>query len=127
MLVATGGLIGYFSGHAHTFGVDLMAVFDVLGTLFVSALRMLVVLLVISSVISGVASLGSARDLGRRYKHFVYAPGLVAAYGDNVARYARGHRRRSLGRGKPIRSDHCHSAGHVLRAPGCGEGATEEL
>lgn len=81
MLVATGGLIGYFSGHAHTFGVDRMAVFDVLGTLFVGALRMLVAPLVISSAISGVASLSSARDLGRRYKHFVYAPGLVAGYG----------------------------------------------
>lgn len=47
------------------FGYDLVAVFDLLGKLFMNAMKMLVVPLVMSSVICGVASLGQGHDLGR--------------------------------------------------------------
>jgi Na+/H+-dicarboxylate symporter len=64
--IAVGALAGYLVGPgASIFGVPLIPVFDFLGTLFVNALKMLVVPLIMSSVISGVAGIGSARDLGR--------------------------------------------------------------
>jgi proton glutamate symport protein len=64
--IAVGALAGYLAGpDASLFGVPLISVFDFLGTLFVNALKMLVVPLIVSSVISGVAGIGSARDLGR--------------------------------------------------------------
>ena len=47
------------------FGYDLVAVFDLMGKLFMNAMKMLVVPLVVSSVICGVASLGQSNDLGR--------------------------------------------------------------
>src|ERR1700752_1152786 len=64
--IGVGALAGILVGpDASVLGVKLMSVFDFLGTLFVNALKMLVVPLIVSSVISGVASVGSARDLGR--------------------------------------------------------------
>ena len=54
--VGSDGLLG---------GVDFLAVFELLGRLFMNAMKMLVVPLVVSSVICGVASLGQSRDLGR--------------------------------------------------------------
>jgi proton glutamate symport protein len=64
--IGVGGLTGYLVGpDAKLFGVTLVAVFDFLGTLFVNALKMLVVPLITASVISGIAGLGSPRDLGR--------------------------------------------------------------
>ncbi len=47
------------------FGYDLVAVFDLIGKLFMNAMKLLVVPLVVSSVICGVASLGQGQDLGR--------------------------------------------------------------
>jgi len=46
-------------------GVDVASFFDLLGKLFMNALKMVVVPLIVASVISGVASLGSSQDLGR--------------------------------------------------------------
>ncbi|HKE44067.1 MAG TPA: dicarboxylate/amino acid:cation symporter [Steroidobacteraceae bacterium] len=64
--IAVGALVGYLVGpDAAIFSVPVVSVFDFLGTLFVNALKMLVVPLIVSSVISGVAGIGSARDLGR--------------------------------------------------------------
>ncbi len=64
--IAIGALCGYLTGpDASIFGISLISIFDFLGTLFVNALKMLVVPLIMSSVISGVAGIGSARDLGR--------------------------------------------------------------
>lgn len=64
--IAAGGVLGYLIGpDARLFGMQWVDAFDVLGMLFVSALKMLVVPLVMSSVVSGIASLRSAQDLGR--------------------------------------------------------------
>jgi Na+/H+-dicarboxylate symporter len=64
--IVVGGLTGHFAGlESAIFGVTLVSIFDFLGTLFVNALKMLVVPLIASSVISGVASVGSPGDLGR--------------------------------------------------------------
>jgi Na+/H+-dicarboxylate symporter len=64
--IGVGALTGYLTGpDATLFGVSVVAFFDFLGTLFVNALKMLVVPLIVASVISGVASIGSPRDLGR--------------------------------------------------------------
>lgn len=43
----------------------LVPVFDLVGTLFINLLKMIIVPLILASVISGVASLGSGPDLGR--------------------------------------------------------------
>src|SRR5688572_3855560 len=64
--IGLGALVGYLVGPSATiFGVTVISLFDFLGTLFVNALKMLVVPLITASVISGVASLGGGRDLGR--------------------------------------------------------------
>ena len=64
--IVVGALVGYLTGVDRTvFGVTYISVFDFIGTLFVNALKMLVVPLITASVISGVAGLGSGRDLGR--------------------------------------------------------------
>ncbi|MDY6983718.1 MAG: dicarboxylate/amino acid:cation symporter [Pseudomonadota bacterium] len=58
-------LAGTLSGtDAGLFGVTFYQVYDFLGTLFLNALRMIIVPLVVSSIIVGVASLGGD-DLGR--------------------------------------------------------------
>jgi Na+/H+-dicarboxylate symporter len=46
-------------------GVQLLPLFDTLGTMFINLLKMLIVPLILASVITGVASLGSGPDLGR--------------------------------------------------------------
>src|SRR5689334_22653998 len=57
-----GGLLGPSGRIA---GVDLLPLFDFLGTIFLNMLKMVVVPLISASIINGVASLGSGRDLGR--------------------------------------------------------------
>ncbi|EGV19024.1 dicarboxylate/amino acid:cation symporter [Thiocapsa marina] len=47
------------------FGVTLYAIFDFLGTLFLNALKMLIVPLIVSSIIVGVAGIGDSSNLGR--------------------------------------------------------------
>lgn len=59
-----GGFLGYLSRQLgfEEFVTDKIAV---LGTIFLRALRMIIVPLIISSIISGVTSIGSAQNLGR--------------------------------------------------------------
>lgn len=47
------------------FGLSLVAVFDFIGQLFLNALKMLIVPLIVSSIIIGVAGIGATEDLGR--------------------------------------------------------------
>jgi len=46
-------------------GYNLLPFFDVVGTLFINLLKMLIVPLIMASVITGVAALGTGPDLGR--------------------------------------------------------------
>src|SRR5689334_359420 len=64
--MAAGAIIGWLLGPSgRVAGLDLLPVFDFLGTLFINMLKMVVVPLISASIITGVASLGSGRDLGR--------------------------------------------------------------
>src|SRR5215510_11545338 len=45
--------------------VHLLPLFDTVGTMFINLLKMLIVPLILASVITGVASLGTGPDLGR--------------------------------------------------------------
>jgi Na+/H+-dicarboxylate symporter len=47
------------------FGVTFYAVLDFVGTLFLNALKMLIVPLIMASIISGIAGIGSSSALGR--------------------------------------------------------------
>jgi proton glutamate symport protein len=47
------------------FGVTFYAIFDFIGQLFLNALKMLIVPLIVSSIIVGVASIGDSDNLGR--------------------------------------------------------------
>jgi proton glutamate symport protein len=61
-----GALIGWLLGPSgRVVGIDLLPLFDFLGTIFLNMLKMVVVPLISASIITGVASLGSGRDLGR--------------------------------------------------------------
>src|SRR6185295_11390082 len=64
--MALGGLTGYLVGPDAMIGSYKWAtVFDTVGTMFVNLLKMLIVPLILSSVITGVAALGTGSDLGR--------------------------------------------------------------
>lgn len=64
--ILLGALLGWLLGpDAHLGNFELLHLFDFLGTLFINLLKMLIVPLVMASIITGVASLGSGRDLGR--------------------------------------------------------------
>lgn len=57
---------GHFASFYPQFlGIQWHAVFDFIGTLFMNALMMVIVPLVTSSIICGVASMGGAHDMGR--------------------------------------------------------------
>jgi Na+/H+-dicarboxylate symporter len=61
-----GGLTGYLVGPDAMIGTYKWAtVFDTVGTMFINLLKMLIVPLILSSVITGVAALGTGSDLGR--------------------------------------------------------------
>jgi len=61
-----GALTGYLLGPDASIGsFKLLTLFDLVGTLFINLLKMLIVPLILSSVITGVAGLGSGPDLGR--------------------------------------------------------------
>jgi proton glutamate symport protein len=61
-----GAILGLLADEAgRLLGFPLVAVGAFLGTAFLNLLKMLVVPLVVSSIICGVASMGNARDLGR--------------------------------------------------------------
>ena len=64
--MAAGAVVGWLLGPAGRIGsLDLLPLFEFLGTLFINMLKMVVVPLIAASIITGVASLGSGRDLGR--------------------------------------------------------------
>ncbi|HHJ14310.1 MAG TPA: dicarboxylate/amino acid:cation symporter [Gammaproteobacteria bacterium] len=59
-------LAGRLSGvDGSVLGVTLYAVYDFLGTLFMNALKMIIVPLIMSSIITGVAGIGRTEGLGR--------------------------------------------------------------
>ena len=61
-----GAIAGWLLGADAAIGsVKLLPIFDLVGTLFINLLKMLIVPLILSSVITGVAGLGSGPDLGR--------------------------------------------------------------
>jgi Na+/H+-dicarboxylate symporters len=64
--MALGALVGWLTGPDARIGsVDVVRLFDFAGTLFINLLKMLIVPLIASSIITSVAALGSGRDLGR--------------------------------------------------------------
>jgi len=61
-----GGLAGWVGGaESQLFGIRLISVYDFVGTLFLNGLKMLIVPLIASSIIVGVAGIGSSANLGR--------------------------------------------------------------
>src|SRR5882672_10358262 len=61
-----GGFIGWWLGpDAAIGGFKLVPVYELVGGLFINLLKMLIVPLILSSVITGVAGLGTGPDLGR--------------------------------------------------------------
>jgi len=64
--MAAGALLGWLIGPDARIGdFDPVRFFDFLGTLFINLLKMLIVPLIASSIVTSVAALGSGRDLGR--------------------------------------------------------------
>lgn len=64
--MAAGAVIGWLVGPAGTVGgIEVLGLFEFLGTLFINLLKMVVVPLIAASIITGVASIGTGRDLGR--------------------------------------------------------------
>ncbi len=64
--MATGLVLGLLTGpDGHLLGLPLVAIGGFLGTAFLDLLKMVVVPLVMSSVVTGVSGVGNARDLGR--------------------------------------------------------------
>ncbi len=64
--IVAGIVAGWLSGaHGEIFGVSWYSVYDFVGTLFINALRMLIVPLIVSSIIVGVAGIGGGGSLGR--------------------------------------------------------------
>jgi len=64
--LALAAIAGTLTGtDATLFGVRYYAVFDFIGTLFLNALKMLIVPLVVSSIIVGIAGIGSGGAFGR--------------------------------------------------------------
>ncbi len=62
LAVIAGSLTGTDS---HIAGVTFFSVYDFLGTLFLNALKMIIVPLIASSIIVGMANMGSSSDFGR--------------------------------------------------------------
>ena len=64
--MVAGALTGWLAGPDAAIGsVKLVPVFDLIGGLFINLLKMLIVPLILGSVITGVAALGTGPDLGR--------------------------------------------------------------
>ncbi|MEJ2139637.1 MAG: dicarboxylate/amino acid:cation symporter [Gammaproteobacteria bacterium] len=64
--IVAGGLAGWLSGETGAiFGIQLVSIYDFGGTLFLNALKMLIVPLIASSIIVGVAGIGASGNLGR--------------------------------------------------------------
>ena len=64
--IVLGVTAGWLTGdEGQLFGVTFYSVYDFVGTVFINALRMLIVPLIMSSIIVGVAGIGSGGNLGR--------------------------------------------------------------
>lgn len=64
--MVAGAIVGWFlDPTGEVLGLDLLPLFNFLGTVFINMLKMVVVPLIAASIITGVATLGSGRDLGR--------------------------------------------------------------
>jgi proton glutamate symport protein len=64
--MVVGAVAGWIVGPTGKLGnVEVLGLFDFLGTLFLNLLKMVVVPLIAASIVTGVASVGSGRDLGR--------------------------------------------------------------
>ncbi len=62
LAIVVGLLVGETAG---LFGVPFIAVFDFIGQMFLNALKMLIVPLIVSSIIIGIAGIGSSDSVGR--------------------------------------------------------------
>jgi Na+/H+-dicarboxylate symporter len=62
LAIVVGLLVGREAG---LFGITFYSIFDFLGKLFLNALKMLIVPLIVSSIIVGVAGIGGSENLGR--------------------------------------------------------------
>lgn len=80
--ILAAALAGWLSGtEGAIFGLRFHAVYEFLGTLFINALKMIIVPLILSSIIVGIAGIGRGRDLGRlggKTVGFYLATGLLA-------------------------------------------------
>ena len=66
LAILFGGICGWLTGDTWSlFGVDAYSVYEFVGTLFINALKMLIVPLISASIIVGVAGIGSGSNLGR--------------------------------------------------------------
>lgn len=66
MAIILATLAGIWSAsHPQWLGISLVGVFGFFGTLFMNALMMVIVPLIMSSIICGVASMGGSHDMGR--------------------------------------------------------------
>ena len=64
--MVAGALAGWLLGADASVGtIKLVPIFDLVGTMFINLLKMLIVPLILASVITGVAGLGTGPDLGR--------------------------------------------------------------
>ncbi len=53
------------SAEASVFGIRVLEMYEFVGTLFLNALKMIIVPLIFSSIVAGVASLGNGKNVGR--------------------------------------------------------------
>ena len=66
LAILLGGVTGWLTGDtASLFGIVYYDIYEFFGTLFLNALKMLIVPLIASSIIVGVAGLGSSQHIGR--------------------------------------------------------------
>jgi Na+/H+-dicarboxylate symporter len=66
LAIVVGAAAGYMTGPDGAIGATkLVPIYDLVGALFINLLKMLIVPLILSSVITGVAALGTGPDLGR--------------------------------------------------------------
>ncbi|MBC8027975.1 MAG: dicarboxylate/amino acid:cation symporter [Steroidobacteraceae bacterium] len=64
--MVAGGVVGWLIGPDAAIGsVKIIPLFDLVGTMFINLLKMIIVPLILASVITGVAGLGSGPDIGR--------------------------------------------------------------
>ena len=61
-----GAVAGHFSSSSsHLFGINILHLYGLIGTLYLNILKVLVIPLILSSIITGVAALGNTSSLGR--------------------------------------------------------------